>query len=876
MLFFFRIVDHSFSHAHLLGGSQVGEGQHRAHIERLAMSQSIFAIPTGQPKLPQPTTTHNNLPLQPTPLIGRKQEAERVRQLLLSPDVRLFTLTGPPGVGKTRLSLHVASSLLSSFPDGVFFIDLAPIYDHSLVAFEIARGLDVREASGQSSLDNLKAFLRDKRLLLVLDNFEQVIEAAPVVAELAQASSGVKLLVTSRMRLQLRGEHELQVLPLAMPPLDHLPPIDELVKYEAIRLFIERATAIKSDFVVTDRSASAVTEICHRLDGLPLAIELAAARVKILPAQAMLLRLHGGLQLRTGVLTGGAHDLPARQRTLHSAIAWSYDLLNSADRLLFRRLSVFVGAPSLEAIEAVCNADGSIGPDGFDSVSSLVDKSLLRQEEGAGGQPRFVMLETIKEFALEQLEESHEATELRQCHALYFLRLAQEAEPHLSIPDQTIWLDRLEEEYDNLRAALQWDQSKDGGGKLGLDMVAALGRFWSIRGYMREGREWLSVVLSKVDSRERTLALGKALIWAGFLAYFQSDYATARTLFEESLAVLREQGYKQGVAYALDGLGEIAHYEGDYKRAISLYEEWLSVSRELEDIQGIADALLYIGYAELRMGDYALPVARLEEALAISRQVGISYRVAEALRLLGEVRVRQGDYTGATSLLQESITIARGLGNKWGIAACAGTLAWVALLQANYVQATELLMESMLIRKEIGDKGGLAWCLEKLAEIAMVHGDWERAGRLLGTAKALRDSAGSVVDAADQPDHERTTEAINAELGEETFSAVWEAGRITVLSDPNLEQAIAYALESKVARPRPPSTANDTVGLTRREREIAILIAESKSNAEIAEAMVITKRTVETHIGNILSKLGFTSRGQIAAWAIKNGLVNDI
>ena len=848
--------------------TRIGEGQHRAHIERLVMSQRIFAIPAEQSEQSQPAT-HNNLPLQPTPLIGRKQEAERICQSLLSPDLRLLTLTGPPGVGKTRLSLHVASSLPSSFPDGIFFVNLAPISDPGLVASEIAHTLEVREVGGQSAMERLKAFLRDKRILLLLDNFEQVIEAAPVVAELAQASSGLKLLVTSRMRLHLRGEHEFQVLPLAMPPLDRLLPIEELVKYEAIRLFVERATAIKSDFTVTDRSASAVTEICYRLDGLPLAIELAAARIKILPAQSMALRLQSTLRL----LTGGDYDLPARHQTLRAAIEWSHELLNSRERTIFRRLGVFVGGCSLQAVEEMASPE----VDALDVIGSLVDKSLVRQDE-VGGEPRFTMLETIREYAREKLEESGEAGEIRRHHALYFLELAEQAEPYLSSVEQTVWFNRLDAEHDNLRAMLQWSQSTSGDPKLALRMVAVLGRFWGIRSYLQEGREWLSVVLSKVDAQERTSARGKVLTWAGWLAYFQSDYGSAHTFFEESLAILREQGNKQGIAYALDGLGEIAHYEGDYKTAISHYEEWLSISRELGDIQGIAVALLFLGYAELRLvdiGDHALPVARLEEALTLARQTGIGYRVAEALRMLGEVAVRQGDCDRATSLLQESLGLSRELDNKWGIAASQGTLAWVALLQADHVQAIELLIESMLIRKEIGDKGGIAWCLEKLAEIANKHGDWQRAGRLLGAAKALRDSVGSVVDSADQPDHERTTAVIHAELGEEKFSAAWEAGHTMVLSDPSMEQAIAYALEFKVARPRPPSTTNDTTGLTTREREIAVLIAQSKSNAEIAEAMVITKRTVETHIGNILSKLGFTSRGQIAAWAIKNGLVND-
>jgi len=839
------------------------------------MSQPVDAVPTEHCEQPR-TATPNNIPLSPTPLIGREQEVERLCRSLLGPDVRLLTLTGPPGVGKTRLSLQVALMLLSSFSDGVYFTNLAPISDPGLVASEIARDLSVRETSGRASLESLKAYLRDKRMLLVLDNFEQVIEAAPVVAELAQTSAAVKLLVTSRMRLQLRGEQEFQVPPLSMPPLEQITPVEELVKYEAVRLFVERATAIKSDFVVTDRSAPAVTEICHRLDGLPLAIELAAARVKILPAQAMVLRL----QSRSQFLTGGAHDLPPRQRTLRSAIAWSYDLLNSRDQLLFKRLAVFVGGRSLEAIEAVCNSDSRIGPDVLDSVSSLVDKSLLRQEENAGGEPRFVMLETLQEYAGERLEESGEGDDIRQLHAEYFMRMADQAEPHFTGPEEASWLVRLEEEHDNMRAALRWSLQSDDGGESALRLGASLARFWLVRGYLSEGREWLSRILSMPGKNRPVAARAKALERAGELAYVQSDYAYARPVYEEALSIYRSINDRRGVADTLANLAEVATEEGDYVSAVPLFEEGLTIMRELGVPRGAANALMNLGWVGLRTGDYANAAKPLEEALDLYRSIPDMRGTAFALSGLGETAMRLGDYPRASALFEESLLLRRQVGHKWGIAISLGTLGWVAIHRRDYRRATELLHESISLRNELGDIGGTAWCLERLADVSKAKGQPERTARLLGAAQVLREGVNSVIDPGDQPEHDRTAAEIRSQLGEEAFTAAWQEGR-----NMSLEQILAYARSSSTSDEEGAGlkewasrigTKADHGGLTDREAEVVALIAQSKSNGEIAEALVITKRTVETHIGNILSKLGFTSRGQIAAWAIKHGLVNDI
>jgi non-specific serine/threonine protein kinase len=410
------------------------------------------------------------------------------------------------------------------------------------------------------------------------------------------------------------------------------------------------------------------------------------------------------------------------------------------------------------------------------------------------------MLETIQEYAREKLEESGEGAQIRRLHALYFLEFAKQAEAHLASVEQTEWIDYLDADLDNLRAVLRWSQSTEGDPDLGLRLAVALGRFWNTRSYVQEGREWLSVTLSRVDTRERTSTLGKALMWAGWLAYFQSEYGEARELLEGALAIFREQGDKQDIAYTLDGLGEIAYYEGDFALAITYFEEWLAISRELDDKEAVtAEALLFLGYAEWHLverGDYDLPNTRLNEALALLRQAGSGYRLAEALRMVGEIRVRQGDYDQANLLLQESLGISQEQGHKWGIAASLGTLGWLALCQGDCGRATQLLRESISIRQEIGDKGGIAWCLEWLAVTTIsereIEGQTEqaaRAARLFGAAQILRRNMGAITDPADRPEFERNIELLRVRLPGEAFDNTWQEGRAM-----SMEQAITYAL----------------------------------------------------------------------------------
>jgi predicted ATPase/class 3 adenylate cyclase len=519
-------------------------GEHR--LKDLFRPERVFQVlasglPSEFPSLRTLNAYRNNLSLQPTPLIGRKREVAEVYERLLRPEVRLLTLTGVGGTGKTRLGLQAAAELTEQFEDGVFFVSLAAIRDPQLVVPAMAATLGVKEAGGQPLLESVEDSLGEKHILLMVDNFEQVIEAAPVVTELLSTASNLKVLATSRIPLRLYGEHEYAVPPLALPDPERLPSVERLTHYEAVRLFVERAQAAKADFSVTNESAPAVAQICYRLDGLPLAIELAAARIKVLSPQKMLGRLGNRLKL----LTGGARDLPERQRTLRSTIEWSYGLLGEGEKVLFARLSVFAGGRTMEAIEAICDAEGDLPVDVLDGLSSLVDKSLLKQEEGAGGEPRFVMLETIHEFAREKLQESEESEDIRRLHAEYFLALAEEAEPAVEGAQQPVWLERLEEEHDNMRRALSWSLGQGQDSELALRMSAALGEFWYLRGYFGEGRRWLEEALAK-SGRTPTAARARALQRVSWLAFQQGDLDRAEEASEEERRRRHRRGGEPG------------------------------------------------------------------------------------------------------------------------------------------------------------------------------------------------------------------------------------------------------------------------------------------------------------------------------------------
>ena len=731
-------------------------------------------------------TQPGNLPVRLTHLIGREDVIATLRDLLAQGAVRLLTLTGAPGIGKTRLALQVARDVQDHFKDGAFFVGLAPVDDPELVAPTIAEALGLSDQGTESLLADLQLWLRNRQILLVLDNFEQIIEAAPVVAELLGSCPELKVLVTSREVLHITGEQRFQVPPLQTANPTRLAPIETLVTYPAVALFIERARAVEPNFGLTEKNAQAVAAICARLDGLPLAIELVAAHIRLLTPQEMQVRLDTRLPLASG----GLRDLPARQQTLTAAIDWSYSLLTQEEQTLFARLGVFVGGCALAAVEAVCNATGDIGMGVLRGLASLVDKSLLQREEDALNESRFTMLEMIREYAAECLVESGEGEKIKRLHAEYHLAFAEVAALQIESPEQAIWLARLESVHDNMRAALQWSQSPEGDPQLGLRLTEALAPFWTIRGHFHEGRAWLSRMFSRAEGQQRTILLGKAYARAGRFAFRQSDYAAARGYYTESLAISRELADMSGIASALRGLGNVATEEGDYLEASHLFEEGLAIARELGDLLKVADCLVGAGWAALHQGNYALANEQFEEALTLCRNMDHKEEAAFALSGLGEVAVRQGEYVRAVSLIDESLTLRWGIDDRWGIAISLGTLAWVALRQGDHDRALQLLRESILMREELGDKGGIAWCLERFAEIEGKRGYPERATKLYGAAHSLRQSVDSVLDPLDRFEHERNIAFVSAQIGPASWDAAWAAGRAM-----NVGQAVAYALE---------------------------------------------------------------------------------
>jgi predicted ATPase len=764
-----------------LGEHRLKDLRQPKHLYQL----DISGLPADFPPIKSLDARLNNLPIQLTSFVGREKELTELKELIES--TRLVTLTGAGGSGKTRLALQVAAEMIRHFQNGVFFVALAPITEPSLVASTIAQALSLTETAGRSILDSLKDYLQSKSLLLLLDNFEQVISGAPLVAELLAACAELKILVTSREGLRISAEREYSVPPLALPDLTKPPSVESLSQSAAVELFIQRAQAVKPDFNITNETAPAIAEICSRLDGLPLAIELAAARIKVLPPPVMLVRLEN----RLTILTGGARDLPARQQTLRNAIAWSYDLLDENEQKLFQRLSVFVAGCTVDAVEAV-SGDAPDRASILDQLESLMGKSLLREVERMGGEPRFLMLETLREFGLEQLDASGEQELVRGRHASFFLALAEGAEASLESAEQVQWMERMEQEHDNLRAVFEWSRTAQGAEEICLRLAGALGLFWEVHGHFSEGRERLSAVLSMEIAQGQTAERAKLLARAAELAYRQSDYPATHLLAQESLEIYRKLGDKEGIASMLIKLGNAATERGSYASASRFLEEALTIWRERKDKHGTARALISLGWSALRSGDAHLANARLEEALALSRELGDARSMGFELSGLGEVALRQGDYARATQLMEESLELRRQLGNKWGVGVSLGMLGWVAMRERDWERAIARLGESLEVRQEIGDKGGSAWCLERLAGVAMAQGQGEKAVRLFGAAAALRSSIGSVIDPVDQVRYKKNLNSLRAKLGKGKYKAAWDEGHAI-----SLEQAAAYALEDR-------------------------------------------------------------------------------
>jgi predicted ATPase/serine/threonine protein kinase len=716
----------------------------------------------------------SNLPVQRTAFIGREIEVAAAKGLLLRKDVRLVTVTGPGGIGKTRLALQVAGECSDRFPGGVYLVPLGAVSGAELIPSVIAQTLGVREAAGQPLVETLKEHLRNSARgasLLVLDNFEHLITAAPFVSELLAAIPELKVLATSRAALHVYGEHEFPVPPLAFPDPHALPPLEALAHYPAVALLIQRARAVKPDFVLTAENAAAVAEICVRLDGLPLAIELAAARLKFLSPSAVQTRLARRLQL----LTGGARDLPARQQTLRGAVDWSYDLLNAAEQKLFRRLSVFVGGCTLEAAEAVCDTRSDLGLDMLEGMASLVDKSLLRQVEAQGDESRFVMLETIREYGKEKLAASGEDGLTQRAHSAYFLVLAEEGASEVSGADRREWLDRLEIEHENLRVALEY-LTESGSAEWGLRLGAALFRFWETREYLSEGRDRLQKILNLAGAAPPTKARARVAFAAAVLAGGQGDYASSKALLEESLAISRRLEDQHGIAVSLNALAVTARDSGDIAASRSLFEESLSLWRGLGNPLDVSRSLSNLANVLKLQGDYGQARALYEECLAIFRKLGDGTGAAWSLNHQGDTAREQGDTLAARSLYEQGLETFRELGDQWGIASSLADLGNLARSQRDYHAAHANYRESLKIFQQLGHKRGVARLLEGFACLAAAQSLWDQSLSLAGTAAALRQSLGAPLILAEQVELERSLQPARQALTNTAGSAAWLEG----------------------------------------------------------------------------------------------------
>jgi predicted ATPase/class 3 adenylate cyclase/DNA-binding CsgD family transcriptional regulator len=895
-------------------------GEH--HLKDLARPRHLYqlaisGVPDDFPPLKTLDTYPNNLPIQLTPFIGREQELETILQMLRRDDVRLLTLTGPGGAGKTRLGLQAAAELTDFFKDGVFFVNLAPISDSALVVPTIAETLDIQERADPFLQKRLKEILRKKQMLLLLDNFEQVIDAGVQVGDLLTSCPGLNVLVTSREALHLQAEHELPVPPLELPDPKHLPDLAEISQNAAIALFLQRGQAVKPDFQLTNANARAIVEICVRLDGLPLAIELAAARMKLFPPQALLARLNQ----RLAVLSGPLRDLPVRQQTLRNTIAWSYNLLNAQEQRLFRWLSVFVDGCTLQAIESVCSAlsNGDEAAQVLDAVASLIDKSLLQQTELEGEEPRFMMLETIREYGLERLAANEEMEATRQAHAEYFLTLAEEAEPQLMSREQAIWLKQLEREYDNLRAAFWWlvERGESGAAReMALRLSYVMAVFSSIRGFWSEARTILERAIAGSESVEVSILLN-ALDIAGGVAFALGDLDRAEALAKESLTLHRELENVSGIAQSLERLGTVARTRGDLALSRSLIKEASELWRKIGDENGIASTLVELAGLENLLGQYAKARTLFEESLAMRKALGnkrnISqslFRLAEALflaqidpaavhslleeslmlcrelgdkdgiayclRLSGQVAYSQEDTALARVLAEESLALFRELGNRWGTAESLSLLAKVATLQHDFASAHSLNEESLSMAMEGGDKLNTPSYLEGLAAMATAQEHLIWATRLWGAAEVLRQVMGTPIFPVDLPAYESNVAEARSKLGEKAFAATWAEGRVMTPQQALDAQSSAVTTQPASTMQSSTSPAKPTAaypdGLTAREVEVLRLLAQGMTDAQIAEQLVISPRTVNNHLTSIYQKIQVSSRSAATRYAVDHGL----
>jgi len=795
-------------------------------ISEKAVPSAEAPAPGNQGSLPgqRDRANPNNLPLPLSSFVGRVEAITKAQHLLAT--TRLLTLTGPGGVGKTRLALETAFVLLEAFRDGVWWVDLAPLCDANLVAHTVALAMGLADDPAHPRIATLSDYLRDKEPLLVLDNCEQVIaECAELAEQLLRACPRLHILATSREPLGIHGETVWQVPPLSLPCLEGTPTLQTLTESEAGQLFLARAWAIQPDFPVTDAVVEAIAQVCCQLDGIPLAIELAAARVRVLSVPQIAAHLDDRFRL----LTGGSRTALPRHQTLKAAIDWSYDLLTEREQRLFRRLAVFAAGSTLAAVEAV--AGDPTGPaaiplaDVLDLLSNLTLKSLVEMQES--GQVRYWMLETIRQYAWERLLASGELERIRQRHLVYYMELARRAEAKLTGEDQVEWLKLLEVEHDNLRAALVWAQESDAR-EAGLRLAAALAAFWLRVGYLSEGSRWLERALA--DCQEGGVTHIKALYQAGRLAQQRGDYEQALDFAGQSLALSRELEDQRGIARALGLMGWITHWQGDRDKAGPL----------------------------------------LVEAVALARESGDERTIARTLLFLSDLRLRQAAHKEAATLLQESLEFYQRMGDTWSMAWALAGVGEVARLRGDHKRAVAQLQLSLTLYQELDSKSEIPYPLEALALSAADQRLFQRAAHLWGAASALRDRIHAHLPPSYEADYAPTLDKVRAALGEETFTAAWAEGRALTL-----EQALslAGAAPSEAAQlPLPYRPQQPQYGLTSRELEVLRLVASGLTDIQIAERLVISPRTVGKHLQSIYSKLYLPSRSAATRWAIEHHL----
>ena len=765
----------------------------------------------------------NNLPAELSSFIGREQEVAEVISLL--PTTRLLTLTGAGGVGKTRLALQIAAGVGPDYRDGVWLVDLAPLADPVLVPKAVALALNVQEQPGRPLIDTLTDRLRRRQLLLVLDNCEHLVQASAELADgLLRSCASLRILATSRHVLRVPGERVWRVPSLQVPEDHQRTTTEHVGRTEAARLFAERARAVQPMFSVTEHNARAVSQICRQLDGIPLALELAAARMAVLSPDQLAARLEDRFKLLTG---GSSTGLP-RHQTLHGTLDWSHELLSAPEKTLFRRLAVFAGGWTLEAAEAVCTDRDLPGRDVLDLLSALVGKSLVIMDAGPDGS-RYHLLETLRQYAFQKLRESDEDTKLCRRQRDWCIALVEEASPHLYRWEQVEWLDRLDREHGNLQAALAWSHaSGDGAVPLGR-LVTALGWFWYLRGHLNVGRPWLEQAVSKI---ERQSVRGGALLSMGWVAFGRGELEHAGTLCEESLACARACGDSETAVVAMTALSFTLRDRGQLDRSMPL----------------------------------------LEQSLELARAIGFRWGEAFSLYLLNQEWSRRGNLAGVDECCRLALPIFRDIGERLGLAYTLKDLARLKFERAEYAEETELEQESLTLSRELGNRPHIAVTLTGLGGLTAAQGDYTRAARLFGAADVLRETVGAAVSRPElevDASYELAVVAARKRLGGSAYAAAHQAGRLLQLEDAVDEALVPSQTTSRGADVQ----SAEVRALSARELEIASLIASGRSNREIASELIIARRTVDTHVGHVLGKLGLRTRAQVAVWAVARGLV---